>query len=228
MIRFSINFIFQSFFLVSFLIQLSVSLSAQTSDQIATYNIQYENPPEDLNPGSNRAPHAINLIRFHEMDILGPEEGIYNQTEYSSSEFSFPRLDTESDQAGSKHVCSPVFYNPDKFELLEHSSFGLSSSSSKGKNSEDEKICSWGRFKGKDGQEFYVFNVYFDTNESKERASSKKKIMEKINAINKEHLPCILTGDFNLSEKTPKVNEIRHKLELDHDLTLDIVPKTAS
>jgi hypothetical protein len=28
-------------------------------------------------------------------------------------------------------------------------------------------------------------------------------ILEKINAINKEHLPCILTGDFNLSETSP-------------------------
>lgn len=210
-------------FLANFFFSLSVYTSAQTSDQIATYNIQYENPPEELKSWSNRAPHAINLIRFHEMDILGPEEGIYNQTEYSSSEFSFPRLGTENDQTDSKHVCRPVFYNPEKFELLEHNSFGLSSTPSK--NSDDDKICSWGKFKGKDGKEFYVFNVYFDTNESKERAASKRMILEKINAINKEHLPCILTGDFNLSENTrKKINN----LELNYDITLEKNPKKES
>lgn len=210
MFRFSIKFAFFLVFLVSLLFVFSGSTYAQTTEQIATYNIQYENPPEVLNPWSDRAPHAINLIRFHEMDILGPEEGLYNQTEYSSSEFTFPRLGTESDQADSKHICSPVFYNPDKFELLEHNSFRLSSSPSKDKNTEIEKICTWGKFKGKDGKEFYVFNVHFNTNETKERISSKKIILEKINDINKEHLPCILTGDFNLSENSPKAKEIMH------------------
>ncbi len=221
MVRISIKSSFLLLFFANSFFSLSIYTSAQTSDQIATYNIQYENPPEELKSWSNRAPHAINLIRFHEMDILGPEEGIYNQTEYSSSEFSFPRLDT--DQTDSKHVCSPVFYNPEKFELLEHSSFGLSSKQSK--NSENDKICSWGKFKGKDGKEFYVFNVYFDANNSKENASSKKIILEKINAINKEHLPCILTGDFNLSENTPKG---LNNQELNHNIRLDKNPKTES
>ncbi|WP_234364226.1 exonuclease/endonuclease/phosphatase family protein [Lunatibacter salilacus] len=223
MVRISIKSSLLLLFLANSFFNLSVSTSAQTSDQIATYNIQYENPPVESKSRSDRAPHAINLIRFYEMDILGPEEGIYNQTEYSSSEFSFPRLGTDSDQTDSKHVCSPVFYNPEKFELLEHSSFSLSTSPSK--NSEDDKICSWGKFKGKDGKEFYVFNVYFDTNESEERVSSKREILEKINAINKEHLPCILTGDFNLSENTP---EMMDNLELNHNIILDKSPAKKS
>lgn len=210
MIRFSIKFAYFLVFSASLHVGLSGTACAQTTEQIATYNIQYENPPEELNPWSDRAPHAINLIRFHEMDILGPEEGLFNQTEYSSSEFTFPRLGTEADQADSKHICSPVFYNPDKFELLEHNSFGLSPSPSKDKNAEIEKICTWGKFKGKDGKEFYVFNVHFNTNATKERVWSKKIILEKINDINKDHLPCILTGDFNLSENSPKVKEIMH------------------
>lgn len=219
MVRLSIRSFLLLLFLTNSIFNLSIYTSAQTSDQIATYNIQYENPPEEIKSWSNRAPHAINLIRFHEMDILGPEEGIYNQTEYSSSEFSFPRLGPDSGQTEGKHVCSPVFYNPEKFELLEHSSFGLSSTASK--NSEEDKICSWGKFKGKDGKEFYVFNVYFNTNESKERAYSKKKILEKINTINKEHLPSILTGDFNLSENSSPVDKLLQNLELNHDNTLD-------
>lgn len=219
MVRISVKSFVLLLFLANSIFSLSILTSAQSADQIATYNIQYENSPEELKSWSNRAPHAINLIRFHEMDILGPEEGIYNQTEYSSSEFSFPRLGPDSAQTDGKHVCSPVYYNPEKFELLEHSSFGLSSTPSK--NSDEDKICSWGKFKGKDGKEFYVFNVYFDTNESKERAYSKRKILEKINAINKEHLPCILTGDFNLSDNSSQVDEIMQNLELNHDITQD-------
>jgi len=226
MVRLSIKSFLLLLLLATSIFNLSVYTLAQTSDQIATYNIQYENPPEEFKSWSNRAPHAFNLIRFHEMDILGPEEGIYNQTEYSSSEFSFPRLGPDSGQTEGKHVCSPVFYNPEKFELLEHSSFGISSTASK--NSEDDKICSWGKFKGKDGKEFYVFNVYFNANESKERAYSKKKLLEKINAINREHLPCILTGDFNLSENSHHMDEIMHNLELNHDITQDRNVKTES
>lgn len=221
MFRISIKFIFFFAFLVDFLFSFSTSTFGQNTDRIATYNIQYENPPEELDPWSDRAPHAINLIRFHEMDILGPEEGIYNQTEYSSSEFAFPRLGTESDLTNEKHICSPVFYNPEKFELLEHSSFVLSPSSSKSKNRESETICTWGRFKGKNGTEFYVFNVHFNTNESEERVSSKKIILEKINDINKDHLPSILTGDFNLSDNKNEFNEIMFNEKFDKNRTRD-------
>jgi len=112
MVRFSIKFTLLLLFSANSFLNLSIQAFAQTSDQIATYNIQYDNPPEKLKSWSDRAPHAINLIRFHEMDILGPEEGIYNQTEYSSSEFSFPRLGTDIEQTEGKSVCSPVFYNP--------------------------------------------------------------------------------------------------------------------
>jgi endonuclease/exonuclease/phosphatase family metal-dependent hydrolase len=207
MFRCSTKFAGSSILFASFIFTFSGYTYGQRTDQIATYNIQYDIPPEYLGPWSNRAPHAINLIRFHEMDILGPEEGIYNQTEYSSSEFKFPQLGTESDELDSKHVRTPVFYNPEKFELLEHSSFGLSSSPSKGKSNEGGKICTWGKFKSKEGKEFYVFNIHFGTNENMERPSSKKIILKKINDINKEHLPCILTGDFNLSETSLQMNE---------------------
>lgn len=221
MIRFSTKLILLSIFQANFILLLPISLSAQHSDHIATYNIQYENTPEEVNPLSNRTPYAINLIRFHEMDILGPEEGIYNQTEYSSSEFTFPQLDKDSGEKESTHVCSPVYYNPEKFELLENNSFGLSSASRKARNKEEEKICSWGKFKGKDGNKFYVFNVYYHTNAADESDFSKEMILEKINDINKEHLPCILTGDFNVSETSPKVNVGKENSKTNKDSTSD-------
>nr|MBI1229826.1 hypothetical protein [Cytophagales bacterium] len=187
-------------------VTISPSLIAQQNEQIPTYNIQYENSPETLRAWSDRAPHAINLIRFHEMDILGPNEGIYNQSEYGSSEFTFPSIGSDVEKGDGKHVCKPVFYDPEKFELIEQSAFNISSPTLKNK-AKTERICTWGKFKGKEGNEFYVFNIHFGEIESVQPRESKKMILEKINAINKEHLPCILTGDFNLSETSPSTED---------------------
>ncbi len=46
---------------------------------IGTYNLRYDNPKDTGNLWVNRAPVITALIRFHDFDIFGTQEGYKNQ-----------------------------------------------------------------------------------------------------------------------------------------------------
>src|ERR1700752_2346458 len=46
-----------------------------------TFNLRYDNPNDTGNLWKDRQPIAAALIRFHQFDILGTQEGLINQLE---------------------------------------------------------------------------------------------------------------------------------------------------
>lgn len=65
-----------------FALLLIVSSATQAQHLIAgTFNLRYDNPKDEGNLWVNRAPVAAALIRFHEFDIIGTQEGLENQLE---------------------------------------------------------------------------------------------------------------------------------------------------
>jgi endonuclease/exonuclease/phosphatase family metal-dependent hydrolase len=186
-------------------------LIAQETYNIATYNIRYANQNDEGNLWEDRAPHLINLIQFHEMDIIGTQEGLFNQLEMVKEGLNFPYIGVGRDTGEKEGEFSAVFYNPEKFTLLEQNTFWLSPTPekpSKGWDASLNRVCSWAKFKTQDGQEFYVFNVHYDHRGQKAREESSKLVIQKIKSINKENLPCILTGDFNIEDDNPAYDEI--------------------
>lgn len=57
-----------------------------------------------------------------------------------------------------------------------------------------------------------VFNTHFDHIGMKARTESAKLILKKIEELNKENLPVILTGDFNLTPDKEPISVITTKL----------------
>ena len=57
------------------------SVTAQKNSPviIATYNLRYNNPGDSLNAWPNRKENVKALIRFHEFDIFGTQEGLIDQ-----------------------------------------------------------------------------------------------------------------------------------------------------
>jgi|TARA_R110002096_G_scaffold45544_8_gene122214 endonuclease/exonuclease/phosphatase family metal-dependent hydrolase len=197
--------------LLMFTLFQAPAIMAQETYKIATYNIRYANSSDEGNLWEDRAPHLINLIRFHEMDIIGTQEGLFNQLEMIKEGLDFPYIGVGRNTGEKEGEFSAVFYNPKKFTLLEQNSFWLSPTPekpSKGWDASLNRICSWGKFKTQEGQEFYVFNVHYDHRGQKAREESSKLVIQKIKSINKQNLPCILTGDFNIEDDNPAYHEI--------------------
>ncbi len=176
------------------------------SMNIATYNIRFDNPNDIGNLWKDRAPHLVNLIKFHQMDIIGTQEGMYHQLEEIKKELGFPYIGVGRDKGGKEGEFSAVFYNPEKVKVLDQSTFWLSETPenpSKGWDAALNRVCTWVKFESKEGKKFYVFNVHYDHIGQKAREESSKLVIRKIKGINKDNLPVVFIGDFNVMPDNP-------------------------
>lgn len=107
---------------------LSSSLFAQRF-YVATYNIRNDNNKEDAARGDGwkqRYPIIADLIRFHEFDIFGTQEGLYHQLEDLKSSlpnYNYTGLGRDDGKQAGEY--SAIFYNTEKFDLLDHGDFGF-------------------------------------------------------------------------------------------------------
>lgn len=167
-----------------------------------SYNLRYANKSDVGNEWENRAPIVANLIRFHDFDILGTQEGLINQLEDISKALpAYARYGAGRDDGQTKGEHSAIFYKKDKFKLLNKGDFWLSETPEKPSLGWDatccNRICSWIELQdNKTKKRFFVFNVHFDHQGVVARVESAKLILQKIKTI-AANKPVILTGDFN-------------------------------
>ena len=175
--------------------------SAQTYT-VATFNIRYENEDDTGNLWKNRAPVVAALIRFHDFDVFGTQEGFDNQLEDITSALpQYSRSGVGRDDGKKAGEFSAVFYKTSKFKLLDRGDFWLSETPDKPSLGWDatccNRICSWVHLQDKKtGKKFYFFNAHFDHQGVKARVESSKLVLKKIQSIAGK-APVIFTGDLN-------------------------------
>jgi endonuclease/exonuclease/phosphatase family metal-dependent hydrolase len=197
--------------LMAFVILLLISLGpiqgtfAQTH-KVATFNLRWANPNDLGNLWKDRAPHVIQLIQFHQIGIVGTQEGLHHQIQQMSEGLGFDYLGVGRDDGAEKGEFSAILFNPKLYQLEDSGTFWLSPTPekpSKGWDASLNRICSWGRFKAKDGQRFYVFNIHYDHLGQQAREESSKLVARKIQEINRKNLPVVWMGDFNVTPDNP-------------------------
>nr|WP_294877043.1 endonuclease/exonuclease/phosphatase family protein [uncultured Pedobacter sp.] len=189
-----------------FLVVLSISASAQKFT-IGSFNVRYDNAGDEGNRWSQRAPVAANLLRFHEFDIFGIQEGLKNQVDDLSKllpEYAHYGLGRDDGKDAGEH--SSIFYRQDKFKLLDKGDFWLSETPDKPGKGWDatccNRICTWVHLQDiSSGKKFYYFNAHFDHQGKIARVESGKLIVKKISEIAGD-APAIFTGDLNGGQKS--------------------------
>ena len=121
----------------------------------------------------------------------------YGQESSGSSGYLWNKKDYNTDSSNA------IFYKTSKFDVLDRGTFWLSSNPSS-VGSDDGHCCSWIKFRWKEnGYVFYFFNVHFTAHYTDEayaaRLAEAPILYDQMEAINSEHLPVILVGDFNES-----------------------------
>jgi endonuclease/exonuclease/phosphatase family metal-dependent hydrolase len=142
-------------------------------------------------------------IRFHLPDFVGTQEGKANQLNYLLAKelpgYGYIGISRDSSETAGEF--SAIFFNLSKFRVIKQSTFWLSETpekKSKGWDAALERICTYALFEEiATGRKMYVFNTHLDHIGEVARTNGAKLILDKINALNTENLPVILTGDFN-------------------------------
>lgn len=195
-------------FAISLLLALSViSIHAQNMI-IATYNIRLYNTGDSVagNGWYQRYPYIIKLIRFHQFDIFGTEEGFKNQLEDMKAQLpGFSYIGVGRDDGAEKGEHAAIFYNTNRFDVIDHGDFWLSEITdrpNKGWDAALPRICTWGKFREKStGFTFVYYNLHMDHIGVVARAESAKLILRRVlEDEEREGLPSVLSGDFNVDQ----------------------------
>jgi endonuclease/exonuclease/phosphatase family metal-dependent hydrolase len=202
-----------------------VSVSAQKKTQtinVATYNVRYDTPNDGPNAWPNRKENVKALVRFHEWDIFGTQEGLRHQMNGIAELEEFAFIGKGRDDGVEKGEHSAIFYKKNRFKVLESGDFWLSETPEKPGKGWDatccNRICSWAKFKDRNTKkDFYFFNVHFDHQGVEARRQSGFLMEKKIKEIAGNALT-ICTGDFNSRPETEQIKTMKSFLSDTHDV----------
>lgn len=211
------------FTLLAGLILQSVVAQKNTPLTIATYNLRFNNPNDAINAWPNRKEDVKALIRFHDFDIFGTEEGLIDQIRdlAEMTEYAYTGKGRDDGKEAGEH--SAIFYKKDRFKLLASGDFWLSETPEVPGKGWDAKccnrICSWGKFKDlRTKKQFYFFCAHFDHQGVVAREESGKLMVKKIREI-AGNSPVISVGDFNSTPETVQIKEMQTILRDSYQVT---------
>ena len=188
--------------LLLFLLNGTILLSAQ-SVTLMSYNIRYDTERDSLDAWSNRKDFLLNQVQFYQPDIMGTQEGLKHQLDYLQSGLvGYEYKGIGRDDGQSKGEYTAVFYNKNKFTLLEEGTFWLSETPDTvgfGWDAVCNRTCTYLLLEGKQNQQkFWVFNTHFDHIGKMARKNGANLILQKIKTLNTKNHPIVLMGDFNV------------------------------
>lgn len=211
--RSSFSFIF---ILIAICLSVNSLVAQDDAFTVAAFNLRMNTPNDGENAWPHRKEMVKGLIRYHELDIIGTQEGFRSQLDdiLELEEFAVTGSGRDDGKQAGEH--SAIFYRKSRFKLLASGDFWLSETPEVPGKGWDATCCnriaSWAKFHDNAAKkEFYVFNAHFDHQGIIARRESAKLIVAKIKQIAKD-APVILTGDLNSTPETEQVKLIANVL----------------
>ena len=188
---------------------LSAQARSATPINVATYNLRYNNPADGVNAWPARKEMVKGLIRYHEFDILGTQEGLADQIADLAQMEEFDHVGVGRDDGRSAGEHSAIFFRKSRFALLGKGDFWLSETPDYPSYGWDAKCChrlaSWARLRDRaSSRVFFVFSVHFDHEGEVARRASAELLLRKIAEITHGE-PAICIGDFNSTPETVQI-----------------------
>ncbi len=173
---------------------------------IMTYNLRFASPrgPEAW-PG--RRPLVRECITNVSPDIIGTQEGLYNQLKDLAADLPGYDWIGQGRDGGSKGEFMAIFFRKDRLEALAFDHFWLSDTpnvvGSATWGNSNRRMVTWIRSLDRETKrEFYLFNTHFDHQIQLAREKSAALVRERVDALG-TNFPVLLTGDFNAPYTNP-------------------------
>ena len=198
------------------LLTATTVISAKSNEshvhKISSFNIRMDTPNDGDDAWPNRKEMVKGIIRFHDLDIIGTQEGFKHQLDDILELPDYAYVGGGRDDGKDKGEHSAIIYRKDKYEVIENGDFWFSETPNiPGKGWDAtccNRICSWAKFKViKTGKEFCVFNSHYDHQGQVARKNSSLLLLEKIKEIAGD-FPVFATGDFNATPDSEPIQTL--------------------
>ena len=206
----------KTFTWICLVLLIAVPLSAKNKQKmpmrISTFNLRMDTPNDGENAWPHRKEMVKGLIRFHDLDIVGTQEGFKHQLDdiLELGNYAYTGAGRDDGKDAGEH--SAIVYKKERFDLLHSGNFWFSETPDiPGKGWDAtccNRICSWAQFRDKSsGVAFYVFNVHYDHQGKEARKNSSLLLIEKIKKM-AGNTPVFVTGDFNATPESEPIQVI--------------------
>ena len=186
--------------------------------KVMSYNIRYGEGSDGTNSWQYRAPLTIEMLEDQAPDIFGVQEALGNQIDFIL-EFTdgYECVGVGRDDGKKEGEHMSVFWNKKKIKLLKWGTFWLSetpSEPSKGWDAACFRTATWTLMKDKKtGNKFFFVNTHLDHVGKEARKNGLALIVDKIEELNPEGFPMVLTGDFNIKPNDPALKDLDTRME---------------
>jgi endonuclease/exonuclease/phosphatase family metal-dependent hydrolase len=180
--------------------------SAPAPINVATYNLRNSGADDGPNAWPARKDMVKALIRYHEFDILGTQEGLPDQIADLAHMEEFDHVGVGRDDGKGAGEHSAIFFRKSRFSLLGKGDFWLSETPDRPSFGWDARCChrlvSWARLRDRSSSRvLFVFSLHFDHEGELARRASADLVLRKIAEIARGE-PAICVGDFNSTPET--------------------------
>ncbi len=187
---------------------------------VSSFNLRMDTPKDSANAWPERKEMVKRLIRFHELDLIGTQEGFKHQLEgiLELGDYAYVGGGRDDGKDAGEH--SAIIYRTSRLELLDHGDFWFSETPDLPGKGWDatccNRICSWAQFNDNHtGKTFFIFNVHYDHQGKEARRNSSLLLNEKVKEIAGNN-PVFVTGDFNATPDSEPIQIILEAGQL-HD-----------
>lgn len=184
---------------------------------VMSYNIRYGTADDGENHWEKRKNKVADLINYYAPDFIGMQEAQRFQQEFllgqlpQYASIGKPRTNDENAEY------SNIFYNKNRFELIQQRTFWLSPTPdtiSTGWDAALPRIATYGLFRSLESKRFvWVMNAHFDHVGSQARLESARLIIATIATLKKiNNCEVIFTGDLNARPEEAPVTYLSENL----------------
>jgi endonuclease/exonuclease/phosphatase family metal-dependent hydrolase len=189
--------------------------------RVITFNIRGAVPHRDEpNDWEHRAPLTLSLIARTTPDLIGFQELMRKNLEtYQKHLCSYQWVLGPPTMEKTRLNYNAIFWRPSSLDLLESGGFWLSPTPEQwscGWGSAYVRAATWAHFQVREtGSEFCHINVHLDSVSEGARQQGCLLLVKQVVSLRLDHLPLLLTGDFNVPTEVPDV----HLLSIEPTIT---------
>ena len=176
--------------------------------KVMSYNIRYGSAEDGTNSWQYRWPATIEMLNEVQPDVFGVQEALdFQLTLVSEMARNYKNVGVgrEDGKHDGEHMA--IFWNKKTVKMLKWGTFWLSETPEKPSMGWDAacfRTATWALMKDKKtGKKFYFVNTHLDHVGKEARKLGLKLIVDRIDDINPEKYPMVLTGDFNVRPDNP-------------------------
>lgn len=186
--------------------------------KVMSYNIRMGIAKDGTNSWEFRCPATIEMLKDQQPDIFGVQEAFEYQIKFIEEYCrNYKSVGVGRDDGKKKGEYMSIFWNKKRVKLIKWGTFWLSETPdkpSKGWDAHCMRTATWALMKDKKtGRKFYYVNTHLDHKGKEAQKNGLKLIVDRIESINPQGYPMVLTGDFNIKPDNKALTDLDARMQ---------------